>query len=221
MITNTHSTSERLKWNFGVKMLQIFLFLTFLLAFIYLVDGVANQSSLFSDKTGLQTDGKTLITSLFSFIAALSSIWSVVTSRQSASRIEELKYQNAREIEDLKQQLTTQFPALKESRSAALKYYRVLSTTVETASIDRTSWDQCENSMKEAEANVYFLSKDYKDKWYEYWQTVDTISKRIAQEQDPTTIKENWRNDWSKRLAEGLEFLADYQPGSSIVYAQN
>lgn len=178
------------------------LLITLSLAFVYLANGVINQFNPAVGTTEAISKTSSLVTALFSFIAAVASIWSIVSARQNAERIEELK-----------QQLNTQFPALKDSRSAALNYYRSISK-LETNNFDFSVLEQSENVMIEAESNIFFLSEKYQKSWYGYWQEARNISHHIREINNLEEAKKQWVHSWSKRLAEKLKGIAVYQPVS-------
>jgi hypothetical protein len=170
----------------------------------YFVEMQNNQISTISSQA-VTRDPVVLVLSIFTAIASLfsasSSLWNTFSSFRSASKLEELK-----------QQLGLEFPALKDSRKAALQYYRTLAK-LETQSMTQDDYETSEKVMAEAEGNIYFLPQDYQQVWYDYWQEARNISVQ-AKKLDIDKAQEEWKSDWAKQLASKLDDIRTFQPNS-------
>ncbi|MCA2553499.1 MAG: hypothetical protein IM466_07080 [Microcystis sp. M04BS1] len=127
-----------------------------------------------------------------SVTAAVSSLWNTLSSSRNAAQLEELK-----------QQLAVKLPALKESKSAALKYYRVLAN-LETKNWVDEDYKKAEGLMSDAESSVYLLSEEYQNAWYDYWQEARNICFEVK-DQSKDIAKQYWVQTGAKSLAKKLE----------------
>lgn len=140
---------------------------------------------------------KDAVIGLLSLIAAISSLWNTFSS-----------YQNATRIEELKQQLSVQLPALKESRAAALRYYRTLSR-LENQKCTHEDYQKSEDLMLSAEGSIYFLSEDYQKDWHSYWQAARNIYTKIQNKSQDEAV-DYWKNKGAKDLAYKFQKIQQY-----------
>lgn len=152
----------------------------------------------FSNPTGSQTSLGEALTAIFSFIAALAAIWNTIAAHHYSISLEELK-----------QQFSCQFPALQESRDAALAYYRTLAK-MEIKNLTQEDIEISNSEMIQAEGSIYFLDENYRDAWYGYWQEANYISE-IFRSLSVEEAQQQWRNSWAKQMASRLKTLAAYQ----------
>jgi hypothetical protein len=138
------------------------------------------------------------VVGVLSLIAAAASFWNTLSFRR-----------NARDIEELKQQLGSKFPALKESRKAALRYYRTLSK-MEIGSFTGEDYQNSEKVMSDAESDIYFLNQEYQDRWYTYWQAARVISESAANK-SANESREEWKNSWARQLSEKLDDVTSFE----------
>jgi len=132
-----------------------------------------------------------------SFLAALSSLFNTFAAKDNAVKIEQLK-----------QELSSQFPALIDSRNAALNYYRMLAK-LEIKPFSEQDKELSEEAMAAAEGSIYFLDEKYRKAWYRYWQKARNISYDALQ--DKENAKNTWKSQWAKELGNELNIIASYQ----------
>lgn len=181
-------------WSAPISQLALILLLVLsLITILLLVLQIGGQGS-----TSTTDPTVAILTFVVSSITAVSALWNAVLSQQNASKLEELK-----------QRLSLQFPALQETRSAAVQYYYSLSK-LETNHLDQKLVEESEEAMAEAQGNVYFLEENYQQAWYRYWQRARFIYEASQRDKD-TDLSKKWREDWSKDLAVKLKTITQHQ----------
>lgn len=138
------------------------------------------------------------VTVFLASVAAVVSLWNAFVAHQHAARLEEFK-----------QQLNSKFPAIKETREAALNYYRVLAS-LENQTLSEEELNDSEKVMTQAEGSVYFLDEGYQKVWYEFWQEARNISTRVKRV-SRAEAQQQWKTKWAKDIALELRKIAAYQ----------
>lgn len=216
--------SRRLPTNL-MKFVLVFLLTIFSIGVVYLAlpdKGQPSSVDIFGAR--VTRDSFIGIMSLVaSTLAATSALWNVISSRRNAESLEELKHQNAESLEELKQELSIknslllerlkQEPlALKDSRDAAIQYYRTLKK-METQVFTSEDFEKCEQAMEKAELSLHSLSETYQNSWYSYWQIARNIS-TAASTESQVDAKEHWISSWAKDLYAKLTGITSFELNS-------
>lgn len=166
-----------------------------IVSFCFVIVYVALPNQLLTGIQNSATANKDLFTIFLTLIAAVTSLWNAAIAKQYAAQLEEFK-----------QQLNSKFPALKETREAALSYYRALAK-MEIQAFSEDELKASEEIMIRAEGSVYFLDEDYQKAWYDFWQTARNAAVRAGKisKADAQTL---WREELAKKVANDLRKIA-------------